>query len=76
MPAAAARGGPTIPSLRTRNRLAELGDEARYHRERLDIYRAKVYGPRATSMTRLRELERTSRMAEARLTAARRAESN
>ena len=35
-----------------------LEAEARYARERLDLYRAKTYGPRATSPTRLRDLER------------------
>ena len=48
-------------------RLEELRVEARYHRERRDIYRAKAYGPRATSPFRLRELERACVFAEARL---------
>jgi hypothetical protein len=48
-------------------RLEELRAEARYHRERCDIYRAKAYGPRATSPFRLKELERVSVFAEARL---------
>jgi hypothetical protein len=47
--------------------LARLEAEARYHRERLALYRAKAYGPRPTSLTRLRELERTSAGAQARL---------
>jgi predicted nucleic acid-binding Zn-ribbon protein len=47
--------------------VADLRAEARYARERYDLYRAKVYGPRATSMTRLRELERVYQAAEARL---------
>jgi hypothetical protein len=54
------------------NRLAELRAEARHARERLDLYRAKVYGPRATSLTRLRELERVSEAAQDRLQAAER----
>ena len=49
------------------HRLQELRNDARYARERYDLYRAKVYGPRATSMTRLRELERISEAATARL---------
>jgi hypothetical protein len=49
------------------NRLARLRMDARYHRERRDLYRAKVYGPRATSPERLRELERTSDRAAERL---------
>jgi hypothetical protein len=41
--------------------------EARYQRQRYDLYRAKMYGPRPTTMTRLRELERAYEGAEARL---------
>jgi hypothetical protein len=48
-------------------RIDELRVEARYHRERYDLYRAKVYGPRATSPARLRELERACEAADARL---------
>ena len=48
-------------------RIEDLRAEARYHRERLDLYRAKMYGLRPTTMTRLRELERGHRGAEARL---------
>jgi hypothetical protein len=49
------------------DRLAALRDEARYARERYDLYRAKVYGSRPTSMTRLRELERKAEAAAERL---------
>ena len=49
------------------DRIAELRAEARYARERYDLYRAKMYGSRPTSMTRLRELERVSEAADARL---------
>jgi hypothetical protein len=49
-----------------------LRAEARYHRERYDLYRAKMYGPRPTSQTRLRELARLSEAADARLEAAKR----
>jgi hypothetical protein len=48
-------------------RLEELRVEARYQRERRDLYRAKVYGSRATSGFRLRGLERACVLAEARL---------
>jgi hypothetical protein len=48
-------------------RIEDLRAEARYRRERLDLYRAKMYGQRATSLTRLRELERAQAGAEARL---------
>ena len=38
--------------------LAALRADARYARQRLDLYRAKSYGMHATSAERLRELER------------------
>jgi hypothetical protein len=41
--------------------------EARYQRHRYDLYRAKMYVLRPTTMTRLRELERATEGAEARL---------
>ncbi len=49
------------------DQIAALRADARYARERYDLYRAKAYGPRATSITRLRELERASEAAQARL---------
>jgi len=48
-------------------RIEDLRAEARYHRERYDLYRAKMYGARPTTMARLRELERAHHGAEARL---------
>ena len=53
------------------NELEALAQEARYHRERLELYRAKQYGGRAVSETKLRELERAADGAEARLRRAR-----
>jgi hypothetical protein len=50
-----------------------LEAEARYARERYQLYRAKSYGPRPTSEARLRELQRISEGADARLQRARRA---
>ena len=47
-------------------RIEELRAEARYHRERYELYRAKMYGGRPTTMARLRELERVHQGAEAR----------
>ena len=47
--------------------IEELRAEARHRRERYHLYRAKVYGPRPTTMSRLRELERAHHGAEARL---------
>lgn len=49
------------------DRLQELKATARYHRERLALYRARAYGGSLTSATRLRELERASESAELRL---------
>jgi hypothetical protein len=48
-------------------RIEDLRVEARYWRERADLYRAKAYGPRPTTPGRLRELERTAQGADARL---------
>jgi len=48
-------------------RIAELRVEARYARERYDLYRAKMYGLRPTTITRFRELERIYQGANARL---------
>jgi hypothetical protein len=44
-----------------------LQQEARYHRERLELYRAKMYGGRAVSDSKLRELQRAADGAAARL---------
>ena len=52
------------------DRVARLRMDARYHRERRDLYRAKMFGPRATSPERMRELERASEQAAERLRAA------
>jgi hypothetical protein len=48
-------------------RIEDLRAEARYARERCDLYRAKMYGLRPTTITRLRELERMREGADARL---------
>jgi hypothetical protein len=47
-------------------RTEELLAEARHARERRDLYRARVYGPRPTSPARLRELERIAEVSERR----------
>jgi hypothetical protein len=49
------------------DRLDDLRVEARYHRERRDLYRAKMHGGRSTSPARLRELERIFALADSRL---------
>jgi hypothetical protein len=48
-------------------RLDERRVQARFARERYDLYRARAYGPRLTSPSRLRELERECARAEANL---------
>lgn len=53
--------------------IGALEAEARYARERYELYRAKTYGPRPTSLARLRELQRIHEGAEARLRRARQA---
>jgi hypothetical protein len=52
-------------------RIEELAAEARYARQRADLYRAKTYGARPTTPARMRELERAAEGAEARLRRAR-----
>jgi hypothetical protein len=51
-------------------RLEDLRQEARYRRERLELYRARLYGGRPATLSKLRELERSSDGAAARLRAA------
>ena len=48
------------------NDLEQLRDEARYRRERLELYRARLYSGRAVGQSKLRELERASAGAAAR----------
>jgi hypothetical protein len=47
--------------------LEQLEAEARYHRDRLALYRARVLTARPSSAARLRELQRISTAADARL---------
>jgi len=56
-------------------RVVELEAEARYHRERYELYRARAYGPRPTSAARLRDLQRASERAAERLGAAKASQS-
>jgi hypothetical protein len=51
----------------TADEVARLKAEARYHRERLALYRARAYGSDTTTPQRLRELERAAAQAEQRL---------
>jgi hypothetical protein len=48
------------------DRLEDLREEARYRRERVELYKARLYGGRVRSEVKLRELERASEGAEAR----------
>ena len=56
--------------------LEELEAEARYHRERLALYRAKINNGRPTTELRLRELKRASDYSQLRLGDAKRAAPN
>jgi hypothetical protein len=51
--------------------LDRLEAEARYANERFRLYKARAFGPRATSSFQLRELKRRASLAEARLRRAR-----
>jgi hypothetical protein len=71
---------PRAPAARTPDRsepsLETLEAEARHHRSRLALYRARIYAGKPTSIARLRELERTSAGADARLRARRRVDAD
>jgi hypothetical protein len=47
--------------------LTDLENQARHHRDRLALYRARMHGAHATSIGRLQELERAARAADERL---------
>ena len=51
--------------------LDELRTVAEYHRQRLDLYRAKLYSGRAVNLARLEEFQRASENAAERLRRAR-----
>jgi hypothetical protein len=53
--------------VRSNDRIEEIVAEARYHRERLQLYRARFHGPRPATLIRLLELERLSEHADRRL---------
>jgi hypothetical protein len=53
--------------------LERMRADVRYLRERRDLYRAKVYGPRPSSLSRLADREREYELAESRLRRAERA---
>jgi hypothetical protein len=62
---------PTLTERARAASLAEIKAEAEHARRRVQLYRAKAYGPRPTSHERLRELERLADRAESRLNRAR-----
>jgi hypothetical protein len=52
---------------RESERLDDLREEARYRRERLALYKARLYGGRPLDESKLRELQRASDGAAARV---------
>ena len=52
---------------RESERLVDLVDEARYRRERLELYKARLYAGRAGNQHKLRELQRATDGADARV---------
>ena len=69
-PAAAA--APRAPKPPPAPDFSDLENQARYHRDRLALYRARMHGSHATSLSRLEELEHASSAADERLRTARR----
>jgi len=56
--------------------IEQLSAEARYARERYELYKARAYGGRPVSQSRLRELQRAHEGAQARLRRARAAKAD
>ena len=52
------------------DRIEQLRAQAAYARQRRDLYRAKMYGPRPSTPQRMRELERELELADERLKSA------
>jgi hypothetical protein len=63
---------PAAPPPLPRPDLPQLEAEARYHRDRLALYRGRVVSAKDTSPEQLHELERSSAAADERLRHARR----
>lgn len=70
-PAAPEPPAPQTPAAVAPPDLTDLENQARYHRDRLALYRAKMHGPKATSVGRLEALQRAATAAQERLDAAR-----
>ena len=66
------RPRPTAAERDAAAELERLEAEASYHRDRLALYHARVITARPSSAARLRELQRASAAADARLTHAKR----
>ena len=65
------------PRMAPDDELEQIAAEARYHRDRLALYRARMHGAvGGTSLARLRELERIATAARERLRHARRRRSS
>jgi hypothetical protein len=62
-----------LRATRESQRREQLRAEASYHRQRLEVYRARFYGGRARNPARLEEFQRASDEAAARLQQAREA---
>jgi hypothetical protein len=67
-----ARPAPRIVPVEAAPDFSDLEFEARYHRDRAALYRARVHSAKPTSVGRLEELERAAAMADERLRTARR----
>ena len=65
------RSPPSVPATVPPD-LADLEDQARYQRDLLALYRARMHGAYPTSVERLHDLERAATAADERLRAARR----
>jgi hypothetical protein len=65
-----ARNRPSAADREEAARLEELRAEARYRRERLELYRARMYGGRARNQAHLSELQRSYEGAASRLRSA------
>lgn len=58
---------PAALSVTPSHDIEQLEAQARYHRERLDLYRARIHSSRPTTAAGLRERERLCEHAERRL---------
>jgi hypothetical protein len=71
-PVPEARRPPPAAPVAAAPDFSDLEDQARYHRDRAALYRARMHGSQPTSVARLEELERAAAAADERLRTARR----